>query len=58
MMQRILIIKPTEVLKWEEFNNFVDYINNKCDDGILVLNKNMEYEVVEIGDIVLLSDNN
>lgn len=49
VLRRILIIKPTEVLKREDYNNFVDYIDHRCDEDVLVLNKNMEYEVVEIG---------
>lgn len=49
-MKKILIIQPTEVLNWEDYSKFIDYVDNRIDNETLVLNKNMTYEVIEIGE--------
>jgi hypothetical protein len=47
-MKRILVIQPTEVVKIAELNYIKDNIVNSAKEGILILNKNMTYEIVEV----------
>lgn len=47
-MKRILIIQPTEVVTTDELNKIKDNIVASAKEGILILNKNMTYELVEV----------
>lgn len=57
MSKKLLIIQPIEIVSWETFDKIVKNIEERKDAGVLVLNKNMTYEVVEVGETKIHTSN-
>jgi len=52
-MKKVLIIQPTELVLEKELYNISDYIQKGINKGVIILNKNITYEFVEIDDTVI-----
>jgi len=50
-MKKVLIIQPTDIVNANEIFDINEYIQKGINSGVIVLNKNMVYEIVEIDDI-------
>lgn len=53
MVKSILIIQPDEILQQSTYDNFRNCMLRDFDKGILVLNKNIKYQVVIVDDITV-----
>lgn len=49
-MKKILIIQPIEIVNWDTFDQLVKYVEERKEEDVLILNKNMKYEVVDVGE--------
>jgi len=52
-MKKVLIIQPTDIVNANEIFDINEYIQKGINSGVIVLNKNMVYEIVEIDDTVI-----
>lgn len=49
-MKKLLVIQSNKLLATKDFFNLCDYIQHQVDEGLLILNKDVTYEQVEITD--------
>ena len=51
MVKNILIIQPTDFVQWDSFSKFRETVKQDIDNGVLIINSNVNYQLVSVDDI-------